>query len=429
MTIPFKRQLRALHTSTFFMNALYLMMSTFVVAGSGFVFWLLITGAYAVPDVGLATTLISVSGLLSLLGLTGLDTTFVRFLPNSDRKNDYISGGFTIVTFASAGLAICVGTVLPFISPDLTVLSNDWAFVGFVGFTIISSLNILTNAIFLAYKRALYILVISVLLGVAKVILPLFATHGSAMTIFVIAGTAQLLGLILGLLWIRRKFTFRFSVMFDMRVLRMVRKFSFSTYAASILNLLPPTILPLLIVYHMGSANAAYYYMAFTIASALYTIAYASMQSVFAEGSHNQAAIRGHIIKAIKLVGALLVPALIIVALFSNVLLGLFGKKYADAASPLLTMFALGALPVAAYSAMGALFKVTKNLRGILCMNIAYAATILGTAFWLTPDLGLTAIGWAWISGNVAACLVGALFLGNNKKIGAWYGKTTGTRR
>ncbi len=418
MKIPFHTQLKALRTSTFFMNALYLMMSTFVVAGSGFVFWLLITGAYTAQDVGLATTLISVSGLLSLLGLAGLDTTFVRFLPNSDRKNDYINGGFTIVTFASAGLAICVGAILPFVSPDLTVLSNDWAFVAFVCFTIISSLNILTNAIFLAYKRALYILIISVLLGLTKIVLPLFATHGNVMTIFVIAGTAQVLGLVLGLVWIRRKFTFRFSVLFDMRVLRMVRKFSFSTYAASILNLLPPTILPLLIVYHMGSADAAYYYMAFTIASALYTIAYASMQSVFAEGSHNQAAIRSHIAKAVKLVAILLVPALLIVAAFSNILLELFGHKYAEAASPLLTMLALGALPVAAYSAIGAIFKVTKNLRGILCMNIAYAATILGIAFWLTPNLGLTAIGWAWISGNVTACFVGALFLGNNKKTG-----------
>lgn len=406
-----------LRKSTFFMNALYLMLSTFVIAASGFVFWVLITRSYDPAAVGVATTLLSVSGLLSLLGLAGFDTTFVRFLPGSNRKGDYINSGFTIVTFASGALAVCIGAILPFVSPDFTVLSGDWAFVAFVFFTVVSSLNVLMSAIFLAYKRALYILIIAALLAASKIIVPLVTTQGNAMTIFIIAGIAQVVALVVGALWLRRKFAYKFSVLFDLKVIRTVRKFSFSAYAASILNLLPPTILPLLIVYLMGSANAAYYYMAFTVASALYTIAYASMQSVFAEGSHNQAAMRTHVTKAIKLIIILLVPVSLVVAALGGTLLELFGHKYASQAAGLLQMLALGALPVATYSAMGAIFKVTKNLRGIVCMNIVYAATILGCAYYLMPSLGLMAVGWAWIIGNMAACCTGALFL-INKRMG-----------
>lgn len=242
------RRLRAIEKSSLFMNAMYLMLSTAVLGASGFVFWMLITHMYNATEVGVATTLLSVSGLVSLLGLVGFDTAFVRFLPNSKHKNDYINGGFTVVTFASAAIAVCIGAALPFVSPDLSLLSSNWAFVAFVFFTIISSLNVLVGAIFLAYKRARFILLISVLLGAFKIIMPLIVARGSAMTIFLIVGAAQLIGLLFGLAWLKRKFGFSFSVLFDSNVLREVRKFSFSAYMSSVLNLLPPTLLPLIII-------------------------------------------------------------------------------------------------------------------------------------------------------------------------------------
>ena len=414
--MQFTARLQSVQKSTFFMNALFLMMSTFIVGVTGFIFWVLITRNYEATEVGVATALLSISGLVSLLGLAGFDTTFVRFLPGSTHKNDYTNSGFTIVTFVSAGLAMCTAAALPFLSPNFAILGGDWAFVAFVFFTVVSSLSALVSAVFLAHKRARYILAISGMLGLSKILLPLLVAPGSALTIFVIAGISQLAGLVWGLIWMCRKFDYAFSALFDMNVVRVVRKFSFSMYASSILNLLPPTLLPLLVVHLMGPADAAYYYMAFTIAGALYTIAYASMQSVFAEGSHDAAAIRAHVVKALKLVAILLVPATLLIAALASFLLGWFGHEYAREATTLLQLFALGALPVAVYSAMGAIFKVTKNLRGIVCMNAVYAAITLGAAYWLAPSLGLPAIGVAWIIGNVAACSMGALFLVNGKK-------------
>lgn len=415
---PILNRLQTMRRSTLLMNAFYLMISTLVVAASGFAFWALVTRTYEPTSVGLATTLLSVSGLLSLLGLAGLDTTLVRFLPNSNRRSDYINSSFIIVTFTSGILAVCLGVVLPFISPSLNILSGDWAFLGFVFFTIVSSLNILTNAVFLAFKHAKYIFTINALFSIFKVALPLLAVRGNAMAIFIMAGSAQLLGLVLSIVWMKRKFAYRFTVLFDLDVLRAVKKFSFSVYASSILNLLPPTLLPLIIIFHTNPANAAYYYMAFTIAGVLYTVAYASMQSVFAEGSHDEKAMARYVGKAIKLVAALLLPAALVTALLSSTLLATFGWQYAEGAATLLQLFALGALPVAGYSALGAVFKITKNLRGIVVMNIVYAAIILGLSYLLVPHAGITAVGWAWVIGNIAACSVGALFLLNNKRLG-----------
>lgn len=398
------------------MNALYLMLSTFVVAVSGFVFWIVVTRSYDTAAVGLATTLLSVSGLLSLLGLAGFDTTFVRFLPRSDKKNEYINSGFIVVTVVSIVLGVGIGLLLPVLSPSLALLDNAGAFAAFVFFTVVTALNIVTNAVFLAFKEAKYILIINTLFSAFKVALPLLALGGGAVMIFSLAGSAQLLGLVLSIVWMKRKFGYRFSPRLHIAALHTVKKFSLSVYVSSILNLLPPTLLPLIILYHMGPDNAAYYYMAFTIAGVLYTIAYASMQSVFAEGSHDEAAIRTHVAKAAKLIAIALLPTSLLIACSSSLLLTAFGQEYARSAASLLQLFALSALPVAMYSGLGAIFKVTKHLRGVVVMNIVYAIAILGLSLLLTPRFGLIAVGWAWIIGNIAAAGTGTLFLIKRKQ-------------
>ena len=407
---PLRLQLNQLRNSTFFVNACYLMLSTFVVAAAGFGFWVVVAHAYSTDAVGLATTLLSVSGLLSLLGLAGFDTTFVRFLPGSDRKNEYMNSGLILVAVISAVFAVGFAMVLPVISPRLSVLGTGWGLASFVFFTVVTALNVLTNAVFLAFKQARYIFGINTISSIGKVTLPLVVARGSALTIFALAGLAQLLGLVLSIGWMYRRCGYTFLPRIDLAALRVVRKFSLSVYVSSVLNLAPPTLLPLLIIHQLGPKNAAYYYMAFTIAGVLYTIAYASMQSVFAEGSHNESALAAHVAKAAKLIGILLVPAAIVLALLSTVLLTIFGAEYAHGAASLLRLFAIGALPVAAYSALGAIFKVTKNLRGVVAMNITYATVILACSYLFIPHLGLLGVGWSWLIGNLAACGIGAFF-------------------
>ncbi len=409
--------LQRLQSSSFFMNALYLMLSNFIVAAFGFIFWVLVTKTYSAAEVGLATTLLSVSNLLALLGMAGFDTTLTRFLPGSQRKNDYINSGLMVVTLLSTALAIACATALPFILPSLSVLHQTWFFILFVSFTAITSLNIVTNAVFLGYKQARYIFIINTLFSVFKIALPAVVFAGNAATIFVLAGSAQLLGLILSLIWMKQAFGYYFSPRIHVDILRLVKKFSFSMYSSSALNLIPPTLLPLLVLHYLGAAEAAYYYMAFTIASVLYTIAYASMQSVFAEGSHDELSMHSHVTKAAKLIGVLLIPAALITALLSSFLLTIFGQEYEANATTLLQLFAIGSLPVAIYSAMGAIFKVTKNLRGIVMMNIAYAIVITGFSYALIPVWGLLAIGWGWVVGNTIACGIGALnMIKSNRK-------------
>jgi O-antigen/teichoic acid export membrane protein len=406
-----RRIVQQIRGNGFFANAFYLMVSTIMLAAFGFLFWVVITKSYDPAEVGIATTLLSLSGLLALLGQAGLDTALVRFLPHTPNKNSYISSSLIVAGCISTGISGVVGCLLPLFSPDLSIMQGFGAWAAFVLFTAVTSLNAIIMAVFLAHKKARHTLALNAVLSICKIALPFMVVQGNALTIFILAGCAQAAALVYGLVWLHRRYGFRFTCKLDFDMLALVRRFSFSMFGASILNLLPPTILPLIIVANIGSAQAAFYYIAFTIATVLYTIAYASMQSVFAEGSHNQAALRSFIGKAGLLIGALLVPAALVIGILSPFLLGIFGSAYAAQSSALLRLFALAALPVATYSALGAIFKVTKNLRGILLTNSVFAVAVLGlSALWL-PQYGLIAVGCAWLAGNIIASAAGTLFL------------------
>lgn len=410
MIAAVKTQLYNVLGNTLLMNAFYLMVSTFILGVSGFVFWVIVTKTFDASAVGVATTLLSVSGLLSLLGLAGFETTFIRFLPSSARKNDYINTGLIVTAVGSAVLALGLGVALPFASPSLGIMASPWVLASFVFFTVVTALNILTNSVFLAFKQARYILIINALFSAFKIVLPLLVVEGGAVAIFTIAGVAQLFGLVLSIVWMRREFGYTISPTFHMDTLRVVRKFSFSVYASNILSLLPPTLLPLVVLHQSGAKNAAYYYMAFTVANMLYTVVYASMQSVLAEGSHNTAALRTHVVTAAKLITALLLPASLVLLFFGGPLLAIFGADYAGGASALLKLLAIGALPIAVYAALTTIFKVMKKLLPVIVMNAVSAAIILALSNWWMAGFGIEAVGWAWIMGNTVACGIGIMY-------------------
>ena len=412
----FKDRLMTARKNSLHVNALYLMFSTFLLGLSGFIFWAIVTRTHDAATVGLATTLLSVSGLLSLLGLAGFETTFVRFLPGSDRKNDYINTGLIVTTLSSGVLGIGLGFLLPILSPSLSIMSNPWVLASFVFFTIVTALNTLTNAVFLAYKQARYILIINALFSVFKIALPLLFIDDGAVTIFVIAGSAQLFGLVLSILWMQRKFGYKISPTLHMDTLRIVRRFSFSVYISNTLSLVPPTLLPLIVLHHTDAKSAAYYYMAFTIASVLYTVVHASMQSVLAEGSHNTAALRSHVTAGSKLITVLLLPMIVLMILLGGPLLVVFGAEYAQKAGTLLQLLALGALPIAVYATLTTTFKVMRYLVPVVTMNAVSALIILGLSNWWLPRFGLNAVGWAWMIGNTVACGIGIIFLIKKKR-------------
>lgn len=401
-----KKHLHNLFQDSLFRNSFYLMLATAVMAGFGFFFWLISARLFSTEDIGLATTLISVMNMIALLSLIGFDSAFVRFLPNSDQKNDQLNTGLILVGLTAFILAFLFIIFVPEISPRISFISeNSLIALAFIIFCVMSALNILTDSVFLADRQTKFTLIINTVFSVIKMVLPFAFIGWGALGVFTAAAVAQTIGFVLSIAVMMRKFDYRPAFTISKEILKLVRTYCFSNYVAVILNLLPIALLPIIITNNLGPEQAAYYYIVMMIANLLYVIPQATTKSLFAEGSNDEKAININIKKSIKIISVLLIPAIIVLVLGGKYILGFFGKEYSTQGVDFLYIVAIAGIPIAVYSIFMSLLRVKKDLRGLIITNVFYAGSIIGLSYTLLP-MGLIGIGIAWLAGNITAGVV-----------------------
>jgi O-antigen/teichoic acid export membrane protein len=394
-----------------FASAFNLMISAGVTAVFGFVFWLVVARVYNAEAVGLATTLLSVSGLLSLLGLAGFDTVFVRFLPRSSHRNEQIDGGLAVSGLVSIVLALGFCALVSVISPKLSfVRSNPWYIAIFAVSTLLATWNTLTNAVLVAYRKTSFVVVINIIFSAVKMILP-FAVHsGGAMMIFAFAGLAQLVNVGLSVAALIKYFDYRPGFKIRLDVLKETRRYGFTVYIGQVLNLLPDSALPIIVVDKIGASAAAFFYIAFTVANLMYTIAFSTTQATLAEASHDEEHLLEHFKKGLRITTSLLIPVTVLVIVLCPWVLAVFGEQYRHGATPLLRILSVSSLIVMLYSAFCALFKLTHDLKGLLVTTAVNSVAIVGGVFVASHKFGLNGVGWAWVIGNAASVVVALFF-------------------
>lgn len=399
-------------------NSINLMLATGITAIFGFVFWIIVARTFDTSTVGLATTLLSVSSFISLMGLAGFDTIFIRYLSGSKRKNDQINSGLLIVAFSSALLAAIFCILIPVLSPKLKFLDhNVWYLLGFIIFTVFTSWNTLTNSILIAYRRTALVLYINIIFGALRMLLPfLLSSNGGPMKIFIIVGIAQVVNVMLSLAALAKYFNYIPSLKIHTDIVKETLHFGIMVYVANIMNLLPDSALPLIVIDKLGAAAAAYFYIAFTIANLLYTIAFSTTQALLAEGSHDEEHYAEHVRKGIKIIIGLLVPAIILVTLFCPLILNLFGHNYQSGATTILRIMSISGLSVMIYSLVGSVFKLTYNLRGLIVTTVSNAVLTIALSLLLATRYGLNGVGWAWLIGSTISACIGLMFLAKSPK-------------
>jgi O-antigen/teichoic acid export membrane protein len=392
-----------LRSDSLFRNSFYLMVSTGVMAVLGFGFWWLCARLFSPTQIGLGTALISAMSLITYLSLLGFNSTFIRFLPKSERRNAKINTGLLLVFGAATVLAVGYVVALPTLAPKLAfVHDNLWYAAGFVLLAALAAINLLTDSVFIAYRAAKYNLLINSIMSFTKLMLPLLAVGLGAYGIFLASGAAAFLALVLSLLFMIRDFGFSLKVNVSRSVIGQVMSFASANYVANCLNILPTLVLPLIIVNRLGAAEAGYFYLAFMVANLLFTVAYSVAQSLFAEGSYSEIELSGLVKRAVAILGAIMIPAALALALSAHWLLMVFGRGYSSSASGTLVVLALSALPLAVYTVAVVLLRVRRQNYSLIAMNVLFAALISGLA-WLWAPRGLPWVAVAWLLGHLVA--------------------------
>jgi exosortase/archaeosortase family protein len=389
-------------------NSIYLMLNTLVMAVLGFVFWIVASRIYPTADIGLATAIISVGGLITSFSLLGLNTGLIRYLPTAENKDKKINTSFTLVAIVTIIISSIFLLLVKVISPRLVFIHDNiiLAFV-FIIFMIFISFSSLMDSIFIAYRNTKFVLLDNTIFCVLKVLLLFVFVWLGAYGIF----SSYMIGMIVGFLVVfvilMARFNYKPKFAFYDSIIRKIGGYSFGNYVAGFIGGLPTVILPLLILNKLGAESSAYYYMAMMVATLLFAVPSATSNSLFAEGSHDEKNMKGQIRKAVKINALLLIPGILIFVFLGQYVLLAFGKQYSIEGFRFLQLLALSGVFVGVNSVFGTLLKVKKRVKSLIVVSIFSAVLILGGSY-LLIGRGLLGIGYAWIFGQA---IVSAVYL------------------
>ncbi len=410
--MPTAGVLKRVQADSLVRNSFYLMLTTVTMAAAGFGFWVSNARLFSENDVGHATVLVAATSFLAYLSLAGKNITVVRHLATATDPSRIVSTAVSTVTLASAVFAVGYVALVPLVAPALASLLLQPAVAGaFVLLVIGSSVNLFTDAVFVANRSAGWNFVIDgLLLGAGKLTLPLVLVGLGSFGIFVASAGASTVAAVVSLLVCHHRLGLTLRPRIDRAVLKETWSYSASNYLANCLNLLPTLVLPLVMLRFSGAKATAGFFIAFQIAMIFYSIAYATCDAMFAESSQRGAALRHNAIRALGLMYGLLVPAIVLAILAARPILAVFGPTYPDSAGPPLIALSLASLSVAMYAWAHSLLKITGQVVAVVVVNFAFAATVIGLSL-LWASRGGVWVAAAWGLGHVVGAVLAVGFV------------------
>ena len=378
------------------------MTNTIVMTGLGFFFWMVVARFYTEAEAGLGAAIISAMSLLAMLSRLGFGAALIRFLPKAEKPVDIINSCFTLSGMVALTLAAIFMAGLNLWSPAIGFITENLIFtIAFAVFVLLWALSGLTDFIFIAKRRAEFVLSKGAIFSLLKIPIPIllalfFHAFGIAASWGIAVGVAVAVSLFFFLPRVQSHY--RPVPKLSVGAISNMWRYSTGNYLASLFAAAPALILPIMVVNLIGAAYNAYFYVAWMIAGLLFAIPLAVSQSLFAEGAHFEDKLAVNVGRAFKLIFSLLVPAALLLRLLGNWLLSLFGEGYALNGLMLLRILVLSSPFIGVNHVYSSVIRVEGRIRELaLIFGFTAAAVLLGSYFVL-PKTGIIGIGYVWLA-------------------------------
>jgi O-antigen/teichoic acid export membrane protein len=386
-----------------FANAGYLWGVTVVGGLVGFLCWGIAARLYTPEQLGIASAVVSVVGLLSRIAGMGVGEGLVRFLPEARRPRRLLN---TALTFTGLAALLVGGVYLAGIglwSPSLEGLRANALYVAaFLAFNLAVTLFGILQMTFVARRRAGYALVQT---GIASglrllLVVPLVGLGAAGLTGSVAIGFVVAAALSLTVSLPRVEVGYRPRPDWLWADLAPILPYSAGTYLAQLLVQAPQLLLPLLVLETLGPAASGYAYIAWMLGTALASPGVALAHSAFAEGSNAPDSLRAVLSRSMRAGLVLTGAGALAIVVAAPWVLRIFGTDYAAEAVTLLRLLA-AAVPLVVLSLLYfTRLQVEKRIGRLILLSGVIAVLTLGLAALLMPRYGITASGVGWLLGN-----------------------------
>ena len=432
------RYLNRVSSDSLVRNSLYLMASTVVTAGLGYIFWILAAHVFTSREVGIGSAVISLCSTAALLTYLGSSAILIERLPARERSSAWTTILVRVCLVTAGVTAVVTALAVPVLlaSQDYRLFFSTWppivvAVVGAAAWTLVN----LFGAAFIAARRAGRLLSIQTLSSAAKLLFlfPLAAVGAGAMGLVEAWVASAVLGVGVGAAWLvprmglgRRpglRLHRRATVSPGFRLRQSGRprhrralappssgsvRHLLGQHLTSVGGAATPLTLPILVVLRLGVTLNAYFYITWMMGSAFFMVSPSVSQAVFAEGVRARSDLSTVVSKALRVVAIILAPAMVLMVVGGRFILGLFGSSYAAAGYGLLILLAISAIPDAVSNVAVAVFRVTGRLAYSTVLNLGILLVTLVGAWVLMPSLGIAGVGVAWLGAQTMgaiACL------------------------
>jgi O-antigen/teichoic acid export membrane protein len=420
-------------------NSLYLMASTVVTSGLGYVFWIVAAHAFTSREVGTGSAVISLCSTAALLTYLGSSAMLIERLPVREHSSEWTTVLVRMCLVTSVVTAAVTAAAVPVLrtSPDYRSFFSSappilFAVLGAAAWTLVN----LLGAAFISARRAGRLLSIQTLISASKLlfVLPLAAARVGAMGLVEAWILSTILGVGVGVGWLvprmglghrpgSRPFR-RAADKPDFRLRRhsrprhrrvhavlptadFVRRLA-GQHLTSVGGAMTPLVLPVVVVLRLGVTQNAYFYITEMMGAFFFMVSPSVATAVFAEGVRARSDLRGVVARALRVIAVMLAPAMVVMIVCGRLILGLFGASYAAAGYGLLILLAISALPDAVSNVAVAVFRVTHRLGYSAALNLGMLVVTVAGSWILMPRLGIAGVGVAWLGAQIfgaIACL------------------------
>lgn len=391
---------KEIYRISLYRNAAFLMMNAVTGMGISFIFWVVVARFYSASELGLASALIASISLLNSISLLGFNFSLIRFLPAEKDPKMLVNCCFSIVGLASIAISIIFISGTSLWSPALSfILQAKNLFALFVIFTAATSLVLMLEQTFIAFRSAGFTLAQQIVYQIIKLILIVVLVPLGAFGIFSAWSVPAVLVLVLGIFFLRKVTQGYLPIPnLNKQAVSKMARFSAGNYFADVLGTVPVYILPLMIVNILGTEPSAYFRIAYGVASILFTIPLAITTSLFAEGSSEPDKLHHNIGRSIKFIAIMLTPAILVVLLLGKKILLIFGAEYSESALSLLWILALSSIPLSALHIYMTTLRVQLKIKKIIYIYACIAIFVLSGSYIAIARIGLIGVGISWIS-------------------------------
>ncbi|MFI1734362.1 lipopolysaccharide biosynthesis protein [Streptomyces acidicola] len=397
-----------------FRNAYALMLNTGISAVLGLGFWLAAARYYSESSVGQGSAAIAAMKFLAGLAALTLTGALARFIPIAGRA----TGRLIFRTYAGSSVAVALAAMaflltLDMWGPSYRFLHGHLNGLGFVLAVVAWSLLTLQDGVLTGLRSAVWVPVGNTVFSAVKlVLLVAFAAAIPATGVFV-SWVAAIAVSVLPLGWlVFRRLVPRHVKATEDRArppsLKEIGRFLAGDYTGSLFSLAVVYLVPVIIAAQVSSADNAYFYITTTIGGTVNLLAINMGASLTVEGSHDPGRLAANTRAALKRMARIMLPVCGVLFVGAPWILGVFGAGYAEAATPLLRWFAVGALLRVVMETYFAVLRAQSRTAGLAWLQGLLCVLVLGLTLLLLPRMGLVGAGVAEISSLAVIVLIAA---------------------